>query len=399
MSDQHRCLAGKHCRAVTVEDGRRIPAHTETPDTLCEECARGIAWVIDDMAGIWLALHAALGDQTRKPGQKVTASRSAPINLNTDADALKMAIVEWLVGATAPVAAQLNIEDPKPRNKSDSEHFRIVQACTRILSAHVDDLLALPSGDVLIWQTSTETEWPGERWYDTNGSVHGLDIVEMTGVQLALQLAELRHKARTLLNLTNPLDKLSLPCPGCNEYELVRTHRLKYTSGGKQLEDDQVDRIDCGSCGLDWPYSRYRHLCEIFVTEEEMKSEKLQAQLDTANRELALVKWILAKREWQFSLALECTDIPASVFAETVLAPVEPDNLDDYMTDKDIAALVCVTDSTIRSWAHRGHITRHTADDGSTVYHAREVWNYATTNTTNRTSTERQLDNRRKVNA
>jgi hypothetical protein len=398
--DPHRCLAAKHCRAVTIEDGRRIPAHTDKPDSLCEECTRGVSWVIDDMAGIWLALHAAIGEQTRKQGQKVGGSRSAPINLNTDADALKMAIVEWLVGATAGVAAQLNIDDPRPRNHSDTEHARIVIACTRILSAHVDDLLALPPDDVMVWASGGETEYPGERHVDENGIPHnGVRIDRLSGVQLALRLTDLRHKARKLLNLTNPLDKLSLPCPHCNEYELVRTHRLQYSSGGKKPSDEETDRIDCGSCGIDWPYSRYQHLCEIWVKDDEMEREKLQKQLDQTANELALTKWLLAKREWQFTLALQCTDVPASVFAETVLAPVEPDNLDDYMSDKDIAAIVGVADSTIRSWAHRGAIKRHTADDGSTVYLAREVWTYATTNTSGRTTTERQLDNRRKVSA
>jgi hypothetical protein len=400
MTDQHRCLAAKHCRGVTVEDGRRIPAHTEAPDSLCEECARGVQWVIDDMAGIWLALHGAIGDQTRRNGQKVMITRSAPVNLNTDADALKTSIVEWLVGATAPVAALLNIDDPRPRNNSDTEHYRIVTACTRILSAHVDDLLALPADDVVVWTSAADTEHPGERGpVADNGIPTGQDIIKLSGIQLALQLTDLRHKARKLLNLTNPIEVLSVPCPHCNEYELVRTHRLKYSSGGTTPRAEEIDRIDCRGCGLDWPYSRYHHLCEIFVKEDEMERDKLQKKLDESGRELALTKWLLAKREWQFALALECTDIPASVFAETVLAPVEPDNLDDYMTDKEISALVGVSDATVRSWASRGHIERHSADDGSTTFLAREVWEYATTNATTRTANQRHLDNRRKANA
>lgn len=399
MTDQHRCLAAKHCRAATVEDGRRVPAHTEAPDTLCAACTQGVAWVIDDMAGVWTALHMAIGDQTRRVGQKVTTSRNPPINLNTDADALKTSIVEWLVGAAAIVAAKLNIDDPRPRNNTDTEHARVVLACTRILSPHVDDLLTRPADYVMVWSSGAETEAPGEHHYlDTNGILHdGVRIDHLSGVQFALQLTELRHKARKLLNLTSSSDKLSLPCPYCNEYELVRTHRLKYSSGELSMNHDEMDRVDCGNCGRDWPYSRYQHLCQILAEDEEMKSEELQKQLDDTARELAWAKWLLAKREWQFALALECTDIPASVWAETVLIPTEPDNLDDYMSDKDIAALVRVSDSTIRVWASRGHITRHIADDGSTVFHAREVWEYAVTNA--RPAEQRHRENRRKANA
>lgn len=396
--ETHRCLAGRACRAADyTEDPEtglitRQGAHTTRPDSLCDSCTHAVEHAIDDMTETWIALHVSLGDQSRRTGQRVAASRNPPINLNTDIDATKAAIVEWLVAAAAPIAEQLNTADPHPRNSSDTQHAAAVLACTRILKPHVAELLALPPDDVTVWLTASETEYPGERKYvDDQGVTHcGTGIRTMNGAEIALQLVELRHRARKLLALTNPHDSLTLPCPSCGQYELVRRHEYR---GSRE-----IDQIDCGACNLSWPYERYRQLCLIWVKEDEMEREKLQKQLDTERKRREMAEWLLAKREWEFSLALDCPDVSAAEFAATVLASTAPDN-DAYMSDKDIAAYVGVSDSTVRAWASRGHITRHTAEDGSTMFLAREVWEYATTNANGRASTVRRLTNQRRATA
>lgn len=51
-----------------------------------------------------------------------------------------------------------------------------------------------------------------------------------------------------------------------------------------------------------------------------------------------------------------------------------PLHMDDLMSDKDIACLVGVADSTVRKWASDGLINRHIAQDGSTAFLVQEVW-------------------------
>lgn len=372
--DEHRCGAGKRCRARTVVDSESHPAVIAEPTGLCDRCTEAVRRAISDMRETWGALHASIGDQSRRGGgQRVMGSRSAPININTDVDALKSALVEWLVAAAAPISELMGVDDPRPRNQSDAEQSRVTLACTRILSARIDDLIALPAGPVLVWQGGRETERPGEFYLDEHGVTQGRDVTLMTGCDIALKLVELRGRARSLLALTTPNDRMPVPCPYCNQLELVRSrHTINLVSG----ETEEVYEIDCGSCGLNWPYERYEHLCEILAKEDEVEREKLQKQLDAEKERRELAEWLLAKREWQFSLALACTDVSASVFAATVLTAEMPD-LDEYMSDKDIAAMLAVADSTVRVWASRGAITRHVADDGSTVFLAREVWEYA----------------------
>lgn len=398
---EHRCLAGRNCRdAEKVDDpetGRttKLGATIAEQNGLCDACIASAQRAVDEMPETWLALHMAIGENTRRANQKVSISRAAPIGLNTDADALKIAIVEWMIAAAARIAEALNVEDPQPRNNTDTEHAHTLIACTRILAPHVKKLVTLEADDVTIWLPPAEAKYPGERLYvDEHGTRHvGVRVVSMIGAELALEIVTLRRKARQLLALTSPIEKMGLPCPYCDEYELVRTHRtINLVNGGTK----EIDQIDCGACNLSWPYERYQQLCLIWVKEDEMEREKLQKQLDTEKARRELAEWLLAKREWQLSLGLDCTDVLASDFVSAILTTAEEPDDDAYLSDKDIATLVGVSDSTVRSWASRGRITRHTADDGTITFHAREVWEYAKSNA-GRTATVRRLTNERKA--
>ena len=316
----HRCLASRECRnAEQIDDPEtgkpvRRGALTTRPETLCDSCTRAVVYAIDDMTETWITLHISLGDESRRANnQRVTASRNPPININTDIDATKAAIVEWLIAAAAPIAELIGTADPAPRNNSDTQHAATVLKCTRILKPRVHELIALPPGEVTVWLKASETEYPGERVYISDNGIphHGTSVRTMSGAEIALRLVETRRRARTLLALTNPNDKLTLPCPACSQYELIRRHEYRRTK--------EIDQIDCTICGLTWPYERYRQLCLIWVKEDEMERDKLQKQIDNERAHRNLAEWLLAERNWQFNLALACTNISAAEFATVVL--------------------------------------------------------------------------------
>lgn len=373
----HRCAAGRSCRNTENIDGEHLGAPIETQTGLCNPCSDSAAHSIKDLRNIWLALHAAIGEHTHRHNQKVSSSPTRPININTDVDALKTAIVEWAVAGAAALSEHLNIDDPKPRNHTDLEHARTIDACARIIGPHLATLLNLPAIDIMVWLAGADTPAPGEfRYTDEEGVIHyGVTERTVTGTELVLELIKLRHKARRLLALNNPEEKLNIPCPHCNEKELIRSHRIITSVSGKTKE---IDEIDC-SCGLNWPYERYRQLCLIWVKEDEMERDKLQKALDTEKKHREIIEWLLAERNWQLGLALSCTDISASNFARTVLTTTLHDQEDTLMTDRDLAPIIGVTESTIRSWAHQGRITKHVANDGAMVYLAKEVWDCAKT--------------------
>lgn len=315
MSDVNRCASGPgRCRGtVLTPDGSKLAA--ETSDILCEPCLDSIRHHITDIPRIWVALHEAIGEHTRNTAQKVSGSRTPPININCDVDALKTGIVEWLTLAAARVADELGIDEPMPHNNTDTEYAKTVEKCARIINPNLDLLIAAPAGDAQIWLPPTDTEYPGERLYvDQLGITHhGTRIVEVTGLDIAQQLVRLRRRALAVLGVTTPRDKLPYPCPGCNRPELSRHQR-------KDPGRREVDEIVCGNCQLCWPYSRYQQLCLILAKEDEMERDKLTHQLNMERQHRQTVEWLLAEARWRFQLALECTDIPASEFAATVLA-------------------------------------------------------------------------------
>lgn len=91
-----------------------------------------------------------------------------------------------------------------------------------------------------------------------------------------------------------------------------------------------------------------------------------------------LVRLMLTYRQ-----ALQDRDAPACQLIDTIakqdpqtaakLPDQAPLHMDDLMSDKDVAVLIGVAESTVRKWASRGLIKRHTHDDGSTAFLVAEV--------------------------
>ena len=370
--DLHRCANGKQCRdpeTVDTPDGTiKLGAHIDAPTGLCEPCAHQVEQAVRDMPNMWASLHASIGDHTRRPQQRVKGTASRPINLNTDVDALKVAIVEWMQAAASRVADLLHVDPPEAANATDREHAHTVRRCTALLADHIDELLELPADYLMVWDT--HTPYPGElKTTDRNGTHYGVTEQPFTGIDLANKLVSLRNQARKLLGITNPNDRLLTPCPYCSTYTLTRTIR-------NLISGKQIDYTTCTQCRRDWPYEQYEHLCHMAAEEEEMRSDELRKQLNEETRKRATAEWLLAERNWQFTCALQCDQIPASVFAQEVVFVGLSHNT-DRLTDKELEPIIGATASTIRTWAARGHITRHINKDGGAVYEIGETWNWA----------------------
>lgn len=377
-SEIHRCMSGEDCRGRVFTDGVQVPALTVKASSVCELCWKAISRAVDDMAETWAALHMAIGDSDRRMGQKVSGSHSAPINVNTDVDALKSEIAQWLVAAASAVAEQINCTGPKPRNSSDTEQARIVAVCTDLVGPNIDILLSLGSCEVAVWLGADDTDYPGEsvRYESDFGPVYipNTWIDDFTGVQVALHLVELRRRARKLLALTDDHNRLPLPCPRCNAQRSL-TRRHERLPGHKE-----IDQISCANCKLDWPYEQYRNLTLIWVRKDEMEREKLEKELAKERQERKVAEFLLAQRDWVISLAMECPDVKIGDFAAMISATLNSAPPGEFVNDKDAANLVGVLPATIRQWATRGQIARYTADDGSVTFLASEVYEYAKAN-------------------
>lgn len=255
--DRHACLAGPKCRASVVEDGRKLPAKTEAPDTLCRACVKALERALEELPQLWVRLQLALGDKHTGQGQKVSGTRTLPIPLSTAAEELQAGIVEWLCAAAARVAEQLNADDPQPTSRITAEHARIVQACIRLITPHIDKLLASETDAVTVWGREGDAT----------------TLTDMSGVDIALELKRLHKRAKLLLE--GPGGQRDLPCPLC---ESLTVHRHVY----KNIAGKVHDIVVCDSCGKDWDYERYGQICEVaerHINEEDAEDEVDEQQV------------------------------------------------------------------------------------------------------------------------
>lgn len=364
----HLCVAGPACRDKQRTDHGTTPATTEHPETLCPACLRTTEWAINDTPNLWGRLHAAIGEKTANTTNgRVSGSRNPPILINPDIDAAKTSLVEWICCAAARISDILGTDAPWPQTHTDRAARSALHRAVKLLAPHSEHLTRLPEAPVAIWDPQAAR--PGEHTRINPGR----SIVDMTGAQIALKIIETHAHARKLLGLTETTEVLPLPCPGCDEKQLIRHHTIKYSTGGNKPPDNK-DRVKCRNCGLDWEHDRYQQLIRIWLREEEMRSEELAKKLQTEQMRGELTQWLLAKKTWQLNTIVETIPDLADLVAD------EPTN-PQLMTDRDLAALLGINDSTIRQWASRGHITRHTNNDGSTRYDAEEVWNCHQTRT------------------
>lgn len=261
MTDRHRCLAAAQCSSSVVEDDRKLPAPTESPDSLCSGCERIMERAVKDLPETWVALHAAMGDNNRRPDQKVSGSASNPININLHADSLKVGIADWLCAAAARVAEALNVDDPQPKSNTDAEQARVVVACCRLLEPNLGKLLESKSDAVMVWRLQRDWDKDNKEWWQKDQ----LSPEDMSGVEIGLELQKKHKLARSLLGHTKPRMRQTLACPLCSAMAVYRTVRT--------VRSKVYDDVTCDSCDKQWTYADFQTICGVALRAIEDRKE------------------------------------------------------------------------------------------------------------------------------
>lgn len=285
---QHRCLAGKDCRAAKAVDGERLGAPTENPDTLCPPCDKAITSAVRQLPRDWADLREALGERSTTTGAKIRSTPTPAIPISTRKEALMAAIVDTADRAAAVVSAAIGADQPdarrsppvdakgqKPREGSlvrtaseavHPEDQQLLAAAIRMVEPHINDLAAAPAEPHIIWARFGETR----------------ELVEYTGADIALQLADLHHQTRAELGLTRLRHRYPMPCPRC---------------GGRVGRDDGETIITCDEDPKNhsWTEREYQFLAGL-ITRERLDMEitkwllaEAYARLDDIQRRLNLI--------------------------------------------------------------------------------------------------------------
>lgn len=287
---QHRCLAGPACRAAQTIDGDRHGAPTENPDTLCPPCDKAISSAVHQLPRDWADLRAALGERSTTTGAKIRSTPTPAMPISARKEALMAAIVDTADRAAATISAALNTDQPDPRRRPPAETryrdktirleegspaWTAAQAvhpdarqqldtAIRLIEPRLDVLAATPAEPHIIWTRHGETR----------------QLVEYTGIDLALQLVDLHHQARAELGHTRLRHRYPMPCPRC---------------GGRVGRDDGQTIVTCDDreqCKSSWTEREYQFLAGLITRERyDMEITKYllaeaYARLDDIQRRL-----------------------------------------------------------------------------------------------------------------
>lgn len=227
QSPQHLCRQGRRCKdSVAHPDGELVGAGVERPDSLCRACEQAAFDAVRELWGDYCQLACAITQPRGRvdDGPKITrtAERSIPIPL--DVDTLMTAIddeaLRWAVritrGDSLPTYPPLR-----------------VWRCVKILSANLGTLVDMPTGVVAAWFPYPDGgDWDGRK--------------ELDGVDAVLRLAQLHHRARSVLGLVDVTTWLAESCHVCG----LRTLTVEV----------EQSTVKCRNCRQVWDQDEFARL-------------------------------------------------------------------------------------------------------------------------------------------
>lgn len=241
--DRHLCLAGAKCRHAVLDDGKKVGAKTEKPDSLCRACERSIQRSVESLPRDYVALSQAVGEKTRAAGQRVKSSPARQAPLNVAVVAAMQDIAEALDRAAEVVSDGLRCDPPEGH-----EPLR-VSAAALMVSTNITKLLTADVVECWEWKSAQRCDstcHPENRCDDTQH----LRWAERSGIQFGLRLRKLHQAVASVIGELEKLLKLSIACAHCSDYQPL----YQYPDSGT---------VVCKECGYDWTAQTFGLLGKI----------------------------------------------------------------------------------------------------------------------------------------
>jgi hypothetical protein len=223
---EHRCYRAEYCADHEKAHGRCVGKHINAAAGLCDTCARHVERAIADLPTDYTALNLILGKGSTVGGEPVRMTRELPIPLRPHVEALQREMVTETGLWAGSVAAVLNTEWRVAGRVRPG--WLLDRAC-KLLAAAPSVFLALRDEQHVRWEYGHRV------------------LVSRDGLDGALEMLRLRHKARAYLGQTRLVHKLPVPCPRCEAMALER--------------EDGSELIECRECARRYTWSEYETLC------------------------------------------------------------------------------------------------------------------------------------------
>lgn len=208
----YRCYRADRCAEWDwwdsgVDGFVRVGAAINSTQGLCPACTRHLGLCLVELPMDYTELNMIIGKSSASAlNEPVTTTRELPTPLRLPIEALQAAMV-WETSCWAePVAERLNIDWDSYLADHHTRPGTILQRATQLLANALSVLLAVRDWTVMVW--------------DDDG--HHAGPVLRDGLDGALAVMDLHHRARRYTGMTRLVHRQSIPCPMCQRRALCR---------------------------------------------------------------------------------------------------------------------------------------------------------------------------------
>jgi hypothetical protein len=273
-SDQRPCARGDRCRArtVTVVDGQRHATPAWSYRTFCDADRDHIARHLADLPLLYVRTHMELGTLSGG-GERVSVSKTPPIPISQGVDALLCETRAVLLSWEERVRTVAHLTPVEARRRDSAA----MAAACRILSAHLDALLALDSEPMLRTKTIPEAaKLPaGTPGVVRETAGYAEVILDLSGADAGAEILRLHARCSAVLADTKaPAKHLPVPCDGCGYADLYEV--LTW--------DGRPDGAKCRECGYEYSDNEYTLLRgRVYAQEREREHLHQRKRLVSAD--------------------------------------------------------------------------------------------------------------------
>lgn len=240
MTELHRCRRGSRCAnhetdAATPTIKRGAPINAA--EGLCHTCTRQLHRAIVDMPRDYLDLESALTGIRDGLRQVVGGTPELPVPISLTIEAAQAELLHEAQCWAESTAEVIGVWWDTQR----AQHSRpgiVLERAKRLLTGGLSAFLAL--------RNVVHTAWACGEWV----------TLDRDGLDGAIVLFDLHHRARTLTGLTRLVNRLPTPCPRCERVALERA--------------DGSETITCAACGRPYTWNEYRQLCGLYLPRKEL---------------------------------------------------------------------------------------------------------------------------------
>jgi len=271
LPDADRCSRGDWCsgRTITVENGVRTITPAATPRAYCDGCQDYIGSCLDDFPGLYVRLHAEIGEH-RAEGVQVHVPFGPTVPLNTAIDAQMRAMTETLFSWEERIRDLDSLSDLPGHENEPQDDLRDLERSVAIIHPdRVSMLLSLQPQEMVrfvpAWAASDEDA--GAAVLADNAGILKVTVM-LDGRRAGQEIMHLHYMARRLLLETNPPMPL-LPDFRCRVCE----RKLLRKAPPPWHEDGEWYWSKCDGCGDEMTREQYDINAKRWIAYERARLE------------------------------------------------------------------------------------------------------------------------------